>query len=358
MSDFKIVNRRRQHRFSSVSGEIPTIPGSGTTSTLYPDNTWATTDIMKSEIFVNTTDNRAWFRSDNGINELGYSGQTGTLLLLSDVPNSYAGEAGKFLQVNSSESGATFASFSGQNFYIGTASDFLATPSSGDTGKAITYDYTNVGYTLTDINQKMSGLTDCNSNLSAYTDTYMIKGNGTEYTLFNPLDTYVSLLDSQNIGGQKTFTAATIHNAGAELYQNLKFSGTLETVTIDNISTDTSFSGAADTELSTTLATKTYVDTQLWATGATSWVSLVGDDTITGTKTFSGPVIINSGITLDELTVSNNLIVSGNTYNKIDSYTYFGGDYNGSWRFYINPTGDLSFEKKISGVWTWKGSFA
>jgi hypothetical protein len=40
------------------------------------------------------------------------------------------------------------------------------------------------------------------------------------------------------------------------------------------------------------------------------------------------------------------------------TYQYMGDpDTNGSWRFYVSNSGDLVFEKRISGIWTEKGKF-
>jgi hypothetical protein len=40
------------------------------------------------------------------------------------------------------------------------------------------------------------------------------------------------------------------------------------------------------------------------------------------------------------------------------TYQYMGDpDTNGSWRFYVSSSGDLVFEKRISGIWTEKGKF-
>ena len=56
---------------STVAGIVPTIP-TGTTI----DSSWLTTDILIGEAFINVTDDRFWFRTDNGIIEVDLSGQT------------------------------------------------------------------------------------------------------------------------------------------------------------------------------------------------------------------------------------------------------------------------------------------
>jgi hypothetical protein len=49
---------------SNVAGVVPTIP-TGTTI----DNTWLTTDLLKREMFVNSTDDKVWIRTENGLYE-------------------------------------------------------------------------------------------------------------------------------------------------------------------------------------------------------------------------------------------------------------------------------------------------
>jgi len=42
----------------------------------------------------------------------------------------------------------------------------------------------------------------------------------------------------------------------------------------------------------------------------------------------------------------------------VETYQYMGDpNTNGSWRFYVNSSGDLVFEKRIAGTWTEKGKF-
>jgi len=42
----------------------------------------------------------------------------------------------------------------------------------------------------------------------------------------------------------------------------------------------------------------------------------------------------------------------------VKTYQYMGEpNTNGSWRFFVSSSGDLVFEKRISGTWTEKGKF-
>lgn len=57
---------RVQHRSLLISGQVPTIP-------TVSDETqvgWLPTDMYLEEIVINTVDNKAWTRTDNGIFEI------------------------------------------------------------------------------------------------------------------------------------------------------------------------------------------------------------------------------------------------------------------------------------------------
>ena len=82
----KETNQRIRVKRSTVSGVVPSIPGTGATS--LTDHTlggWTDTDLYVGETFINTADDKMWFRSDSGINLLGYSAMTSTFLNLSDT---------------------------------------------------------------------------------------------------------------------------------------------------------------------------------------------------------------------------------------------------------------------------------
>ncbi len=50
---------------STQTGVIPTIPSSSTL-----DDTWLSTDIYIGELFINTADDKIWYRADSGIVEI------------------------------------------------------------------------------------------------------------------------------------------------------------------------------------------------------------------------------------------------------------------------------------------------
>lgn len=66
---------------STTTGTEPTIP-----STSDIDSTWLSTDIYKSELFINEADDRIWFRSANGIIELTSDGVRETLSTTDATP--------------------------------------------------------------------------------------------------------------------------------------------------------------------------------------------------------------------------------------------------------------------------------
>jgi hypothetical protein len=69
MSLPKIEYSRLVFKRSAQTGVEPTIP---TATTI--DNTWLATDLLVGEAFLNVADDKMWFRTDNGIIEVGLSG--------------------------------------------------------------------------------------------------------------------------------------------------------------------------------------------------------------------------------------------------------------------------------------------
>lgn len=65
MSIIQQNSRVSLHRITGT-GSTPTIPASND----FTDNTWIASDLMEGEIMFNMTDDKAWFRSDNGIVQL------------------------------------------------------------------------------------------------------------------------------------------------------------------------------------------------------------------------------------------------------------------------------------------------
>lgn len=79
-----------------------------------------------------------------------------------------------------------------------------------------------------------------------------------------------------------------------------------------------------------------YVKTQVDA----SFVYKAGD-------TITGNLIINSSLN-----------VGGNINGEVSTYYYLGREnIDGSWRWYIDVSGNLRFEKRESSVWEFAGSF-
>lgn len=62
-----ILDSRILLKRSTVSGEVPTIPGSST----HTDGTWIPTDIYEGEAFLNTADARLFTRAGSTIKEIG-----------------------------------------------------------------------------------------------------------------------------------------------------------------------------------------------------------------------------------------------------------------------------------------------
>jgi len=63
MSCFNIQDSRFLFKYSTISGETPTIP----TSDDHTDGTWTPTDLYVGEFFLNAADNAMWVRSISGI---------------------------------------------------------------------------------------------------------------------------------------------------------------------------------------------------------------------------------------------------------------------------------------------------
>ena len=58
---------------TSTPGVVPTIPETPS----HTDGMWRVTDIYEGELFLNTVDNRLWYRAGNNIVEVGGSGTGG-----------------------------------------------------------------------------------------------------------------------------------------------------------------------------------------------------------------------------------------------------------------------------------------
>ena len=57
---------------STTTGEVPTVAPSND----HTDGTWDALDVYVGELFLNTTDDKLWVRTDNGVREIAVGGMT------------------------------------------------------------------------------------------------------------------------------------------------------------------------------------------------------------------------------------------------------------------------------------------
>ena len=348
-----IVNRRNVIRRTSVAGKVPTIPSSAVTSAIYPDKTWADTDLMVGELALNITDEKAWVRFNNRIVLLGYSGMTSSFVDLDDVPPSYATFAGQALIVNTGETGLEFSTIitpTGVTY----SSQLLDMPNT-----FLGVDYMLYTTSANTYEQKENTiLNHSDVNITGHTATHILVDDGTYYTSQDPLNLFVDLNSSQYVYGQKEFDTQLLASNGIQIENAISFIGITENTYISNISTDTGFTAANNDELASSLAIKQYVDLSIAAaagiTGYTgNWVTTNTIQNISAAKTFDGNVITN-----DKLECNGTITANSHILQSLTSYTYWGNaSTNGSYRMYIAPSGNLTIEKRISGSWTFKASF-
>ena len=354
----KTENKRIVVKRSTVSGVVPTIPSSAATDVY--DHTaggWLATDLYVGEFFMNTADDKLWFRSDNGINLLGYSGMTSQFIDLTDTPSSYTSSAGMFVAVNSGATGLEFKSVTDTD----TFGNLLDTPNSyvGYSGYSVVVNASETGLIFSQIQNTLLDLNDIDS--TGYTSTneiLMVNSGLTGMELVDGRNVYVDLSTNQNIDGEKYFIDKTTFD-DIRINQSLVFTGINETVTINNISTDGSFTASTNNEIPTSYAVKQYVDSQLFGSASTtSFVTIDTVQTITAQKTFNDDVNFNGNVDADSLEVQNDISLYGNQYNDMGSYFYFGNaSTNGSYRLRIDTSGNLLIEKRESGTWNMKASF-
>lgn len=67
---------RLVNKYTTISGVGPTIPPSQD----HNDGTWNATDIYIGELFINTTDDKIWMRTENGIRQISGTGGTGSTI--------------------------------------------------------------------------------------------------------------------------------------------------------------------------------------------------------------------------------------------------------------------------------------
>jgi hypothetical protein len=352
MSNLTIVDSRWLVNYNTTSGIQPTIPLSSVTSEYdwtYGD--WLDTDILVGELFMNTADDKLWMRTDNGITLLSSSGAAYSQFIdLTDTPATYVGNANKYLKVNVLESAIEFEDFPDVSFI--NLSD-TPTGYTGYDGYSVIVDETNSALTFSLINNSFLGLSD---TPTGYTNGYLLQATSTDLEFIDGSTLYLDLTTNQNISGEKTFDDKII-------VSDFYFSGITEDVNILNISSDSGFSFANDEELSTSLSIKNYVDysiaTAAGITGYTGdWVTISTNQTITGDKTFNADLFFNNVCEFNSNTTFYDYVnFEEDILIDKSKYFYFGSDSDGSYRLFINVDGDLTIEKRISGVWTFKGSF-
>lgn len=349
----KETNQRIRIKRSTVAGEVPTTPGTGATS--LTDHTlggWLDTDLYVGELFINTTDDKMWFRSDNGINLVGYSAMTCDFLDLGDTPSSYASYGGYFVRVHSGETALEFYEFTGLTWTIEGATDFIGlSPHSGYTGQVLTYQTS--GFTLESYNTDYINLTDVfNTGYTQAGDIIHIHSGNTGLEFIDGATKFVDLSSDQTIGGIKTFTSAATFQDGIYVDDFIVFSGSSNTVVITNIVNDSGFTGYNATSLATSGAIKDYIDTQILGTGGTSnFVTLGTTQTITATKTFTPWQIFTSGLSAG-LVQATDMYLNNDITTELTSMYYLGDNgTDASYRWRINAGKSLAWQGRDSAVW-------
>jgi hypothetical protein len=107
------LDARIRIKRSTLTGEEPTIPGTAD----HLDGTWLATDIYIGEIFLNQADNKAWIRTDSGVERLSFYGDLPEIIgtdgripvfgAANALGNSLLSQSGNFIYI---DSGKTFSS--------------------------------------------------------------------------------------------------------------------------------------------------------------------------------------------------------------------------------------------------------
>jgi hypothetical protein len=194
-----IQNSRIQHKFSTISGETPTIAP----STDHTDGTWTPTDLYVGEIMFNVVDDNAWFRSLNGIIPL-TSGATYISTYLNLTGGTMLGPIYGPTISATTISGATIYSPNFNGTFIGDGSGLTGITSTTFTGGTVN------GETIFTNNVDF-----CSASVSAST----ITGCGGELDIFG------------NINVIGAVSATTFHGDGSNLINLPYFSA----VTLDNV---------------------------------------------------------------------------------------------------------------------------
>jgi len=318
----KIILKR-----TDIPGVIPTIPSGSTGAVDVLDHTlggWLSTDIYVGEMFINSIDNKVFYRSDDGIHLFYYSGMTSTFITLDDVPLSYAGYGGYTLIVNSGETGLEFATAAPTSFI-----DLTDTPNSYNTYS---------GYTLV-VNSGETGLEyykyyDSFLSLPDTPDSYV--GKSLDFVRCNSAET---ALEFVAISLENIMTTNTDQDVSG--IKNFQTGFTFNSYYINEISNDSGLTDASQIAIPTEYAVKNYIDNISAVSGLTNLVYTNTTQTITGAKTFDATITLN-----------------GNTNNALTSYIYLGDvSTDGSYRMFINPAdGYLTFERRESGVWNFRAT--
>jgi hypothetical protein len=209
MSGLNIQNSRVQQKYSTISGQTPTIAPSSD----HTDGTWSPTDLYVGEIFFNTSDDAAWFRSLNGIVPL-TSGASYVSTYVNKTGDTMSGGLIAPSLSAATISGNTILSNNFQGTYYGDGSNLTGITATVFTGGTIS------GPTI---------FTDevdfCSASISAST----ITGCDGELEIFGNINVIGSL------------SATTLYGDGSNL-TNLPY---LSGVTLDNVLTqgDTSTNG-------------------------------------------------------------------------------------------------------------------
>ena len=318
---------------STISGVVPTIPTSPKDPldhTINQNTTsgWTTTDLYVGEMFMNTADDKLWFRSDNGINLIQYSGSTPTFIDLSDTPSTYTSNSSKYLQVNSGETGLEFVSKPTYTFEeLTDTTNYVA-------NKYLRVDSSATYLEYVDVNTSFSGLTDVPdySGYSGYTVQVNSGETGVEYS-YLPY-TLVTLNTEQTINSAKTFAAHATFSTGL----------TIGTDAIYDIITVTGLTGSSDYNVPSTAAIKGYIDNASAVSGYTNLVHTDIDETIESVKTY----------TQDGK-------YSGGNIQMLGTAVYFGTPQtDGGYRMYVNPSAELEIGKydAASSAYTYVTAFS
>lgn len=345
---------RTQLKILTTPGLVPTIPSGATNP---EDHTvdynlptgWQVPDIYLGELCYNSNDNKLYTRSNTGIEQIHFSGQTEEFIELGDTPLTYSTYSGYGVAVNSGETGLEFVQL------VNNLIDLNDTPSTIEDGKYLrgtsggTVEWVDVNTSFTDLDETPSTI-----------ETGYLYGNATTsaLTYVDLSALYVTLSTVQSITGIKTFDDTTIFNDlttfnnGIDVIGSIRLSGDTEDITITDISNDSGLTTFSNTQLATTEAIFYYVNSLIVGSGVTSFVTLDTVQDINGYKTFTTGVTFEESVIFNDDVTINNLIVD-NINQSITSYHYYGEEsVDGSYRTFINPLGYLETQKRITGTWT------